>query len=140
MDTISTSREIKASPEEVFAAFSDPQRLAQWWGPEGFTNTFSVCEFRPGGNWTFVMHGPDGNNYDNESVFLEIVPLKKIVVDHICEPKFVLTIQLEPSQYGTLVAWSAKFESDKFVTNALSFLKAATEQNLDRLVAEVLRD
>jgi uncharacterized protein YndB with AHSA1/START domain len=42
--------------------------LSRWWGPAGFTNTFEVCEFKKGGRWSFVMHGPDGRNYPNESV------------------------------------------------------------------------
>ena len=46
-------------------AFSDPVRLARWWGPAGFTNTFTICEFKPGGQWSFTMHGPDGTNYPN---------------------------------------------------------------------------
>ncbi len=65
MSSLTTSREIPASVEHVFAAFSDPARLARWWGPAGFTNTFDVCEFKPGGQWSFTMHGPDGANYPN---------------------------------------------------------------------------
>src|SRR5438552_1429584 len=60
MTTFRTSREIAAPLNQVFAAFSDTQRLARWWGPAGFTNTFNVCEFKSGGRWSFVMHGPDG--------------------------------------------------------------------------------
>jgi uncharacterized protein YndB with AHSA1/START domain len=61
MTTFRTSRDIPAPPDQVFAAFSDPQRLARWWGPAGFTNTFNVYEFKSGGRWSFVMHGPVGN-------------------------------------------------------------------------------
>jgi uncharacterized protein YndB with AHSA1/START domain len=51
MTTFDTAREIPATVEQVFAAISDPERLAQWWGPAGFTNTFKVCEFKNGGRW-----------------------------------------------------------------------------------------
>src|SRR5688500_4970526 len=51
MTPFRTSREIPASPEQVFAAFTDAQRLARWWGPAGFTNTFMVCDFTSGGRW-----------------------------------------------------------------------------------------
>lgn len=88
MTTFNTSREIPATPEQVFAAISDPQRLARWWGPAGFTNTFSVCEFKNGGRWSFVMHGPDGHSYPNESVFADIEPPHKVVVQHVVEPIF----------------------------------------------------
>jgi uncharacterized protein YndB with AHSA1/START domain len=54
-------------PPNLFSAAA-----AQWWGPEGFANTFAQFEFKPGGRWVFVMHGPNGANYPNESVFREI--------------------------------------------------------------------
>ena len=102
--TFNTSREIPATVAQVFAAFSDPARLSRWWGPAGFTNTFSVCEFKPGGRWSFIMHGPDGSNYPNENVFAEIEPPGKVVVRHASEPKFRLTITLAASVAGTVVS------------------------------------
>ena len=63
------SRLIEAPVERVYEAFAEPVRLARWWGPDGFTSTFEVFDLRPGGAWRFVMHGPDGNDYPNESVF-----------------------------------------------------------------------
>jgi hypothetical protein len=77
---LSTARVLSASPAQVFAAFAQAERLAQWWGPEGFTNTFTQFEFKPGGRWVFVMHGPDGASYPNESVFREIQPAARIVM------------------------------------------------------------
>ncbi len=135
---LNASREIAAAPEQVFAAFSQPQRLARWWGPKGFTNTFSVCEFRPAGRWSLTMHGPDGKDYSNESIFAEIEPMKKIVIEHVSKPKYRLTILLSPVKAGTAVFWSQEFENSKFAESMKAFLSAATEQNLDRLSAEVL--
>lgn len=63
---IDTARVVPFTVEQVFAAFADPALLARWWGPNGFTNTFAVLEFREGGAWTFTMHGPDGRDYANE--------------------------------------------------------------------------
>ena len=57
------SRLLDAPRELVFSAFTDPKHLAQWWGPNGFTTTTHSFEFRPGGVWRFVMHGPDGRDY-----------------------------------------------------------------------------
>lgn len=138
MTTFNTSREIPAAVEQVFAAISHPERLARWWGPAGFTNTFSVCEFKNGGRWSYVMHGPDGRDYANESVFAEIEPAKKIVIQHISEPKYLLTIVLASSAAGTLVSWSQEFESST-MDRIKHILVPANEQNLDRLSAEVLR-
>lgn len=137
--TFSTSREIPASVEQVFAALSSPERLARWWGPAGFTNTFNVCEFRNGGRWSLVMHGPDGRNYPNENVFAEIDPSTKVVVQHVSEPKFRLTIALAPSEAGTVVAWAQTFESSDVAGRVEHIVVPANEQNLDRLSAEVLR-
>ena len=97
MSAFTHSREIPATLEQVFAAFSDTGRLSRWWGPSGFTNTFSICEFKPGGRWSFTMHGPDGKNYPNESVFQEIDPQRKVVIEHLSAPRFRLEISLAPT-------------------------------------------
>jgi uncharacterized protein YndB with AHSA1/START domain len=139
MTTFDTSREIAASPEAVFAAFSDPQRLARWWGPAGFTNTFAVCEFNTGGRWSFVMHGPTGANYPNESVFAEVDPPRKVVVQHVSEPKYRLTITLSPSPGGTTVSWVQIFEKPDVASRIKHIVVPANEENLDRLTAEVVK-
>ena len=138
MTTFNTSREISAPVEQVFAAFN-PERLSRWWGPAGFTNTFKVCEFKSGGRWSFIMHGPDGKNYPNESVFAEIESPEKVVVQHISEPKFRLTIILTPSSTGTVVSWSQAFESSEVARRIEHIVVPANEQNLERLSVEVLR-
>lgn len=140
MTTFRTSREIPASPEQVFAAFSDPEWLARWWGPAGFTNTFNVCEFEPGGRWSFVMHGPDGRNYPNESVFAEVEPPGKVVVQHVSAPRYLLTITLAPSEGGTSVSWAQTFESAEIASSIEHIVVPANEQNLDRLSSEVMRE
>jgi uncharacterized protein YndB with AHSA1/START domain len=57
------SRVIGAPRELVFEAFTRVRHLSRWWGPEGFTTTTRSFEFRVGGEWDFVMHGPDGTDY-----------------------------------------------------------------------------
>jgi uncharacterized protein YndB with AHSA1/START domain len=139
VSTFKTSREIPAPPTDVFAAISDPVRLARWWGPAGFTNTFKVCEFRPGGKWSFIMHGPDGTNYPNENTFVEVDPARKVVIRHLSEPKFDLTIELSPAGSGTLVRWTQILEDAAFARRVEAIITPANEQNLDRLTAEVSR-
>ncbi|HEX4858978.1 MAG TPA: SRPBCC family protein [Usitatibacteraceae bacterium] len=140
MTTFNTSRAIPAPVEQVFAAISDPARLARWWGPAGFTNTFEVCQFRPGGRWLFTMHGPDGQDYPNESRFAEIEAPTRVVIEHVCEPRFRLTIVLAPSAGGTQVSWSQVFERADVAEQVATIVIPANEQNLDRLTAEVLRE
>ncbi len=57
----------------AFKAWTEPTHLARWWGPNGFTITTYEMDFRVGGAWRFVMHGPDGRDYQNENVYVEIV-------------------------------------------------------------------
>lgn len=137
MSVFRHSREIPADPESVFAAIQDPVRLARWWGPDGFTNTFHTFEFRKGGSWTFTMHGPDGTDYPNQSEFLDIVPHSMVRIRHINLPHFELSIALEPHATGTLISWIGVFENHEFAENMRQFLETANEQNLNRLLLEV---
>jgi uncharacterized protein YndB with AHSA1/START domain len=139
MTTFRTSREIPARVEEVFAAIRDPDRLARWWGPADFTNTFHVCEFKEGGSWSFVMHGPKGQDYPNECVFAEIESPKLVAVQHVSEPRFRLTIALEASAQGTTVTWAQEFESAEMAARLEAIVVPANEENLERLSVEVLR-
>lgn len=137
MSLFRTTRILHASPEVVFAAIKNPERLARWWGPEGFRNTFHTFEFKPGGAWVFTMHGPDGTDYANQSEFLEIVPDTLVRIQHVNLPRFELAISLEAVAGGTLLTWVGVFENQAFAEQARAFLESANEQNLDRLAIEV---
>ncbi len=139
MNTFKTSREIPAAPEEIFAAFSDPERLARWWGPAGFTNTFKLCEFKNGGRWSFTMHGPKAGHYQNESIFEEIEPPERITIYHLSEPKYRLKITLTPKGSGTTVSWEQTFESEDTARKVKHIVVPANEENLDRLTEEVAK-
>jgi len=132
------SRLIDASPARVFEAFRDPARLARWWGPKGFSSTFHECDFRPGGAWRFILHGPDGANYPNESRFVETAA-DRIVVDHVSGHHFVLTVTLADEGGKTQVGWRQVFDSAEEKARIAEFVGPANEQNLDRLTAEVTR-
>ena len=136
MTTFKTSREISAPIEEIFSAFTDPERLARWWGPAGFTNTFHTFEFKTGGRWIYTMHAPNGGNPENESEF-ELVEPSKIVIRHVSQPLYRLTIDLEPTSAGTLVSWSQEFDDDEVAGRIKKIVVPANEQNLDKLVMEV---
>ena len=133
MKTFKTSREIPVLPEVIFAAISTPEILAKWWGPSGFSNTFNQFQFKPGGKWSFVMHGPDGSNYPNESEFIEIVVNEKVVIRHLSQPNFTLIILITHSAKGSLVQWMQEFDSEEVAKNVAHIVKPANEQNLDRL-------
>jgi len=134
------SRLIDAPRERVFKAILDPVHLAKWWGPNGFTSTFEVFDPRPGGTWRFVLHGPDGANYPNENVFVEIARPERVVIEHMAEPHhFLLTITLAAQRNKTLVGWRQLFDTAAEKQRVAQFVVPANEQNLDRLTAEVLK-
>jgi uncharacterized protein YndB with AHSA1/START domain len=79
---ISATRVFDAPRALVFDAWTDPKHVAQWWGPSGFTTTTEAMDVRPGGEWRFVMHGPDGRDYRNKIVYLEVVRPERLVYKH----------------------------------------------------------
>ena len=137
MTGFNTSREIAAPIEEIFSAFTDPERLARWWGPAGFTNTFHTFEFETGGRWVYTMHSPNGGNPENESVFELVEPPRKVVIRHTSQPLYRLTIELAPTDQGTNISWSQVFDDAAVAERIAKIVVPANEQNLDRLSAEV---
>ncbi len=137
MTTFHTSRKLPFSPTAVFSAISAPDRLANWWGPDGFTNTFHHFEFKPGGRWSLTMHGPDGTNYLNESEFINVVAHSLVRIRHISPPEFVLTIGLKPQDDGTLLNWEQVFKDAKVAESVRHVVEPANEQNLNRLATEL---
>jgi uncharacterized protein YndB with AHSA1/START domain len=137
MPTFTNSKFLRATPQQVFAAISAGERLARWWGPAGFTNTFQVFEFKPGGTWNLVMHGPDGKSYPNENRFGAIEPHKTVVVEHPSPPNYRLVISLTPADGGTTVTWAQTFEDADLARRMEPIVVPANAQNLERLAAEV---
>ena len=112
------ARVFDAPPELVFKAFTDPQHVAQWWGPSGFTITIRQMDVRPGGIWRLVMHGPDGRDYHNRIVYLEIDRPKRLVFKH--EPD----ADCEPVGHQTTVTFDKQGDQTK-VTMRMRFADAA---------------
>lgn len=76
------TRDFDAPRELVWQVWTDPRHVVKWWGPNGFTTTIEKMDVRPGGEWKHVMHGPDGTDYPNHSVFQEVVKPERIVYSH----------------------------------------------------------
>ena len=72
------TRVFDAPRRMVWEAWTDPKQVALWWGPKGFSTTIEEMDLRPGGVWKQVMHGPDGTDYPNKSVFTEVVPYERL--------------------------------------------------------------
>lgn len=131
--TLRTARTLPYSPQQIYGAFASPDLLASWWGPEGFSNTFEIFEFTAGGRWKFVMHGPDGKDYANESIFAALEPDASIVIRHVCPPHFTLTVELTPADGGTHLSWVQVFDDARTAQAVKQRAGPANEQNLDRL-------
>jgi uncharacterized protein YndB with AHSA1/START domain len=130
------SREFKAPIELMWKVWTDPEHLKNWWGPNGFTNTITKMDVKQGGEWDLVMHGPDGTDYKNKSVFVEVIKHKKIVYDHLTSPKFRATVEFESKGKITLLNWHMLFESKEQLIQVVKTFKAdeGLRQNIEKLV------
>jgi uncharacterized protein YndB with AHSA1/START domain len=133
--TFRTDRLLPYRPDAIFEAFARPDLLARWWGPDGFTNTFELFEFVPGGRWKFVMHGPNNAQFQNESLFRELDAPSRMVIQHLSKPHYVLTVTLAAQADGTLITWNQEFEDPSVAARIRHIVEPANEQNLDRLAA-----
>lgn len=133
-----STRLLTAPRALVYRAFADPETLARWWGPEGFTSTFHEFDLRPGGAWRLVMRGPDGAEYPMEREFVEVVPGERVVLRHP-QPghEFTMTMTFADEAGGTRLAWRMRFDSAEHAAEIRDFIAAANEQNLDRLQARL---
>ena len=130
---IVTTRVFDAPRATVFEAWTDPEQLKIWWGPKGFTNTFHHCEMRPGGSWSYIMHGPDGKNYPNEMRFVEITPPERIVIDHMSYPQFRLTVLFHELGDRTKITFRQLFETSDIYDQINKLALRGNEENLERL-------
>ena len=137
---LGTSRILNASRQQVFEAWTNPIFLKEWWGPNGFKNTFSEFDLRPGGKWNFVMHGPNGTDYDNSIVFVEIDRPSRIVADHVTAPNFRIVATFEEvSPEKTKYSFTMIFPSKEICDQMRNFVTEPNEQNIDRLEAVLLK-
>jgi uncharacterized protein YndB with AHSA1/START domain len=72
------TRVFDAPRSMVWEAWTDPKQLVLWWGPRGFSTTVQEMDVKAGGVWRLVIHGPDGTDYPNKSIFTEVVPYERL--------------------------------------------------------------
>ncbi|HET9744266.1 MAG TPA: SRPBCC family protein [Chitinophagaceae bacterium] len=132
---LSISRVVNAPCELVWKAWTEPEHIKHWWGPTGFTNTIFRMDVRPGGEWEFIMHGPDGTDYKNKHIYKEVVRPEKLVLEHVTGPKFVMTVTFEEQGKQTLVSIHSLFESAEQLQEVIKVFKAdeGMRQNIDRM-------
>src|SRR5687767_3970994 len=108
---IVATRVFDAPRELVWRAWTTREHIAQWWGPRGFTNTITLMDVRPGGVWRFVMHGPDGTDYDNEIKYNEVVKPERLAYSHGPVPRFEVTVTFVDLGEKTEVQMRSVFET-----------------------------
>lgn len=141
MKNNTTDREIKvfkllnAPIDLVWKVWTEPNHIANWWGPRGFTNTITKMEVKAGGEWTLIMHGPDGVDYKNKSIFTEVIKHKKLVYEHQSSPKFIATIEFESLGDKTRLDWHMLFENKEQFIQVVKTFKAdeGLKQNIEKL-------
>ncbi|RJQ61675.1 MAG: polyketide cyclase [Stygiobacter sp.] len=128
-------RVLNAPIELVWKVWTDSNHIANWWGPRGFTNTITKMEVEPGGEWDLIMHGPDGTDYKNKSIFTEVIKHKKLVYEHQSSPKFIASIEFESAGSKTNLSWHMLFESKEQFIQVVKTFKAdeGLKQNVDKL-------
>jgi uncharacterized protein YndB with AHSA1/START domain len=135
---ITASRIVNAPIEIVFKAWTDPEHLKNWWGPAGFTNTINTYDLKPGGKWSFIMHGPDKGNYPNEVIFVKIDAPNLIVWNHISKPEFQVVASFESLEFDkTTVSFKLVFDNQETCDKVRAYAPDKNEENLDRLEEEL---
>ncbi|HMH24906.1 MAG TPA: SRPBCC family protein [Puia sp.] len=129
------SRTLNAPVELVWEAWTNPEHIAKWWGPAGFTTTITAMDITPDGEWNLVMHGPDGRDYDNKSIFKEIIPFRKIVYEHISYPRILATIDFEEQGEQTHITWHMLFDSaEEFIQVVKTYgADKGLKENMEKL-------
>jgi uncharacterized protein YndB with AHSA1/START domain len=137
---IVSTRILNFPVELVFNAWSDPGHLKNWWGPKGFTNTFEEFDFRVGGRWKFVMHGPDKGNYQNECEFVKIEKPTLIAWKRYSKPLFKIVATFEElSSNSTKLVFRMVFDTAEESNKLRPFVVDKNEENFDRLEAELAK-
>ncbi|MBK8518055.1 MAG: SRPBCC family protein [Saprospiraceae bacterium] len=137
---IVSSRIVDAPIDLVFTAWTDPNHLKHWWGPAGFTNTFIEFDLRPGGRWSFIMHGPDKGNYRNECEFIRIEKPSMISWKRYSKPLFQVAATFEEvSTDKTKIVFKMIFDTIKECNKLKPFVVDKNEENFDRLENELFK-
>lgn len=134
------TRVLDVPREIVFDAWTKEEHLSKWWGPQGFTSTIQKFELKPGGTWEFVMHSPDGVDFPNTHIFIEIVKPERIVIKHTVFPHFQATAAFEDLDGKTKLTYSTIFEENAAVFDKVkTYAVPGAEQCMDRLEEHLAR-
>ncbi|MEO6523099.1 MAG: SRPBCC family protein [Mucilaginibacter sp.] len=139
------TRLLNAPRELVFDAFTDAEHLINWWGPTGFTNTFLSHDVRPGGEWNFIMHGPDGTDFKNQIVYEDVVRPSYLAYQHgsgeADDRGFYVTVTFEDVAGKTNLTMKSVFQTAEerdMVVKEYGAIEGGN-QTIDKLEAELIK-
>lgn len=132
---LTDTRTINAPRDLVWKVWTEPEHITQWWGPDGFTNTTYEMDVRPGGVWTHVMHRPDGRDYQNKIVYIEVVKPERLVYDHVSAPPFRVTVTFDDVNGKTKMTMQMVFATAEERRKVIETFKAdvGLQQTLGRM-------
>ena len=77
--TLTLKKTFEVPVKVVWEAWTQPEHIAQWWGPSGMKTNVIEHDFKVGGKWRYVMAMPDGSEFIGHGVYSEIVKMKRII-------------------------------------------------------------
>lgn len=126
---IKITRIYEAPVKAVWDAWTDPKQVAQWWGPRGFSITTHSKDLRPGGSWVYTMHGPDGTDYPNKTVYFEVEKYARLVYDHGANDTqpalFRVSVNFSQVKGGTKMEMTMAFTSPEALEHSKQIIKKA---------------
>lgn len=135
------TRRFAAPIQRVWDAWTDREQAALWWGPKGFTTTTEAMEVRPGGQWRFVMHGPDGVDYPNLITYREVQSPKRLVFDHGDDQNpswFVVTVDFTPEGDATTMVMRMQFNRAEDLENTKKYGIDGHRSTMSRLDSQLV--
>lgn len=142
---ITITREYDAPVTLVWEAWTDLKHVGKWWGPRGFTLTTHSKDLKAGGHWHYTMHGPDGTNYPNKTIYYEVEEFKRLVYDHGGNdeqaPLFRVTVLFEDLGNKTRMHMTMLFPSVEIAKQTIKFIKiAGGNSTWDRLAEYLIKE
>lgn len=138
------TRVYDAPVKMVWDAWTDPKQVAKWWGPRGFTITTHHKDVKPGGIWSYIMHGPDGVDYPNKTLFHEVEKYSRLVYDHGASdntpPMFRVTVNFSESAGRTTMDMTMTLPTAEAAAETKKFIKKAGGNSTWDRLAEYLAD
>jgi len=143
-NSLHLTRIYDAPVKAVWDAWTDPEQVAKWWGPRGFTLTTHSKDLRVGGHWNYTMHGPDGKDWPNSTKYFEVEPMKKLVYDHggndEQEPLFRVTVTFAESGGKTKMDMTMTLPTPEAAEETRKFIKMAGGNSTWDRLAEYLEE